>query len=355
MNPLPFPLPANIASLVPYRSARAILKGPEWIFLDAGECSEVPLLSLKQSLINRYPDPTADVLRDAISDYYGLRRQNVFMSCGIDELIDLSIKTFVRPGRAVLSCDPTFPVYKMLAQINNRDYVSLPLTRHYCINIDALESAYDSADILFLCSPNNPTGTVIDDSVIQRVVDTFPGLVIADEAYGEFLEANGISTAVDILQKGAKNLLVCRTFSKAFRGAGIRLGYGLATSDIIDQFLKTKLPYNVNMLTQDIGLQLWNDRSAMQKNVRSLQRERKRVATSCEKLGCTVSKSITHFFLLQFPDGVSAYEIYIRLRDDYRIVVRPFGVINGRESLRISMGTKEQNDFFLLSLSRLLS
>ncbi len=356
MSTIPFSLPANITSLVPYRSARSILKGPEWIFLDAGECPDVPLYELEpKPQINRYPDPTSDDLRDAIGGFYGLKRENVFMSCGIDELIDLCIKTFVRPGRTVLSCDPTFPVYKMLAHVNGKEYVSVPLTSDFQLNIDAVEASYDAADLLFLCTPNNPTGTIIDQELVLRVLSRFPGLVVVDEAYGEFLEVNGMPTAVERLKKGAKNLLVCRTFSKAFRGAGIRLGYGIASPDIIDILLKTKLPYNINALTQSVGMQLWNARSAMEKNVAFLQSERARVAKRCEEFGCTVSDSVTHFFLLQLPDGKSAEQIYARLRDEYRVVVRPFGTINGRQSLRVSIGSPQQNDVFLSALSTLLS
>ncbi len=350
------PLSANIAQLEPYKSGRSLLKGGEYVFMDAGESPFVPAYD-RSGLpdINRYPDPTADVLRDEIANLYGVERQQIITTCGIDELIDLFIKAFVRSERSILTFSPTFPMFFFAAQVNNKRYISVQLRPDFSLDINALKTQWCEADILILCTPNNPTGTTIELSDIREILGSFPGLVVVDEAYGEYAKEMGMPSAIDLIRQGAENLLVCRTFSKAYRAAGIRLGYGIASEKIIAALQKTKLPYNVNTLTQSIGIELLRDQKGMQQNVRTLQKESVRVQEECRNLGCDVSKSITHFFLLAPPPNVETRMVYEKLRDTFAIAVRPYGVINGKESLRINVGTPDQNTNFLLALSTILS
>jgi len=331
-------------------------KGNAWIFMDSGECTApLPYSVDLQTGINRYPDPTGDTLRDAIASTYGLKRENVFLGCGIDEVLDRAITTFSPPGGKLLSFEPTFPPYRIFGQTQGRTYISVPLTPDFGLQEEAAIAAARSADIVFICSPNNPTGTVLDPGVITKIIDAAPGLVVIDEAYGEFCELQNLPVQIDSVRTGAKNVLVTRTFSKAYAAAGIRLGYGLASTEIIGELLKTKLPYNVNALSQSIGCSLLEGRSAMEENVRALLKSRALLAKGCKELGCTVSRSVTHFFLLQLPERYSAGNFYQFLRNTYRIAVRPFGIINGKESLRVSTGTDEQNNLFLKALSAFLS
>ena len=355
MSKIP-PVPAYIASLEPYQSGRSIIKGENWIFLDSGECSEpLSCQSVSLSEINRYPDPTADSLRDEVADYYKIKRDNIFISSGIDQLIELAIKTFSEPGGTILGFDPTFPVYRISAISQGRKYKSEALKPDFSINKEKACAAASKADVIFVCSPNNPTGTMIDQSVITQIIDSAKGLVILDEAYGEFAESQNLPTCTTRVKRGQKNILVTRTFSKAYAAAGIRLGYGLASEAIIGKLQKTKLPYNVTSFSQSVGMELWQQKDQMERNVCSLLKRCNQLMNGCRKFGCTVSDSVTHFFLLQLPDGYSARSFYEFLRNEYRIVVRPFGMINDKESMRVSTGTNEQNNLFLTALSSFLS
>lgn len=353
MSSLVPPLSAAIQAVTPYRSARMIIKGDDLICLDACECPSAPIYDVTDLALNRYPDPLSCDLRFAIGEFYRLDPNSIFLGCGVDELLDMGLKAF-GDERGVVSFFPTYPLYALLSTINGKRYASVPLREDFSLDEDTIEPFLPKADVLILCSPNSPTGTVLPMEQIARLVEKFPGLVLVDEAYGEFADAQGLPSAITLVQGGAKNLLVLRTFSKAFRGAGIRLGYAIACTEIIEGLLRVKLPYNVNALTQHVGPQLWKKREQMEENVRTMLRECRRLAQGCRELGCTVSDSKTHFFLLQFPDGVSADEIYARLRDEYRIVARPFGIINGRGSLRMSCGTREQNNLVLTALKKFL-
>jgi len=323
--------------------------------MDAGECPFPPTCELpKQLPINRYPDPTADSLREAISSSFKLKRDNVVMTSGVDELIELATQIFSEPNGVVLSFEPTFSMYRVCADANGRKYESVSLTEKFTLQEEEAISAASKADVTFVCSPNNPTGTVIDRKAIEKVVDAAKGLVVIDEVYSEFAETEGIESCIDLVQQGAKNVLITRSFSKAYAAAGIRLGYGVACEEIIGQFLKTKLPYNINIFSQEAGLQLWQERSWMESNLRSLIQMSRKLANDCRELGCFTSDSITPFFVLQLPDGYSANDLREFLKEEFRIVVKCAGMINGRESLRINTGTPEQNKIFLSALSSFL-
>ena len=348
------PLPQNIASLTPYSSARSQLKGDRWLFLDANESpfpgrdGPIPLASL-----NRYPDPTADALRDAISSTYGVRRGNVIVSNGADELIDLAVRSFVRPGRSVLSPAPSYGFYKVTADLNGVPFLTVPLREDFTCDPRALAQC-SKADVLFLCTPNNPTGSVIARTDIELILASFPGLVVVDEAYGEFADAQNIPSSIELVNAGARNLLVLRTFSKAFGAAGLRLGYGIACDDIINVLLKTKPPYNVGSVTQMIGLALWNDRARMQENVKIILAERDRMMAKCTALGCRVLPTFANFLLVEFPRTVRCDEIHRRLRDEFAISVRRFDVLSPKNILRFSIGSPTENDRLLTSLSSLV-
>lgn len=350
------PLSANVAFLRPYESARSIRKGDAWIFLDANESPFTDAVSIDTwPPLNRYPDPTADILRDAIAATYGVERRNILMTNGSDELIDLLVRSFVRPGKTVVGVFPSYGMYRVAAESNGKLFSAVPLRLDFSVDEDALFAALKGADLLFLCSPNNPTGAILPTSLLERIFDEFPGLVAVDEAYGEFADAAGIPTAVELLKRGAGNLIVMRTFSKAFAGAGIRLGYGIADVAVIDVLLRMKAPYNVNVLTQAAGLALWKKRDVMENNVSLLIAERERIAGECRRLGCIVFSSMANFLLLQFPEDVSARRICDDLVESDRLIVRRFDSIPALKNLvRVSIGSPAQNDLFLRSLSRLL-
>lgn len=350
------PLPANVALLRPYESARSIRKGDAWTFLDANESPFVDAVNIDVwPPMNRYPDPTADALRDSIAATYGVERGNLLMTNGSDELIDLLVRSFVRPGRKVVGLFPSYGMYRVAAESNGKLFSVVSLRSDFSVDEDVLFIALEGADLLFLCSPNNPTGTILPVPLLERVLDGFSGLVVVDEAYGEFADSAGIPSAIDLVKREAKNLIVMRTFSKAFGAAGIRLGYGIADPLVIDVLLRMKAPYNVNVLSQAAGLALWKSWDVMERNVRLLISERERVAGECRRLRCKVFPSMANFLLLQLPEGVCAQKIYDDLIERDRLVIRRFAAIPAwKNVVRVSIGSPAQNDLFLRSLPRFL-
>lgn len=354
MNPLS--LPPNVASVKPYESARSLCKGEGWIFMDANE-SPVPGTMRSPSFppLNRYPDPTSDVLRDAVAALYGIRRENLVIGNGSDELIDLCVRAFVRDGREVLSIEPTYGVYGVCSAVQGAPYKTVMLTKTLLVDVPSLLDAGREADVLFLCSPNNPTGLSVPQTHLKKIVREFSGIVVVDEAYGEFADDAGIPSAIEMVKEGADNLLVLRTFSKAFGAAGIRLGYAVGPRSLIDILLRIKLPYNVNALTQAAGLILWNKRKTMKERVARLRKSKIPLMQACDDLGCAVIPSLTNFFLMQPPQGRNADDLLRRLRDEYRIVLRRIKdtpVL--ANALRITVGTDEQNRMLISALSSLL-
>lgn len=349
------PLPPHVASLEAYASARSLLKGGGWVFLDANE-SPSALAGVPARLPdwNRYPDPTADALRADLAAHYRLRPENVIVANGSDELIDLATRTFVRRGRGVLSVRPTYGMYKVCADAGGVPFRTVPLGKDFAFPEDRLRRAFGRADLLFLCSPNNPTGQAVDPAALARVAERFPGLVVVDEAYGEFADAQGLTSAADLVRRGAENVLVLRTFSKAFAAAGVRLGYGIASRRVTDVLQKTKLPYNVSSLAQAVGRHLWARRARMERNVRRLLAERIRLQRRCAAAGCRVLPSVTNFFLFRLPAGIDGETAYERLRDGHGIVTRRLRGPRFGRVLRVSVGTRRENDLFLSSLAAVL-
>ncbi|MDD5026183.1 MAG: histidinol-phosphate transaminase [Candidatus Peribacteraceae bacterium] len=356
MNPFSLPVPARVKKLQPYVCARSTCKGDLWTFFDANE-SPLPLAVDAPTIdgINRYPDPTADALRKDIGDFYGVSMDQVFVGNGCDELISLCVQAFVRPSYWVVAIEPTYGMYQVCADAYGVSFKSLQMEEDFSIDIQKLKAKFERADVLFLCSPNNPTGTIFPESLLQWVIEEFSGLVVIDEAYGEFADANGTTSCIKYVKQDAKNVLVLRTFSKAFGAAGIRLGYGIADKQIIQQLMKVKMPYNVNVLTQQIGRKLWQKRNTMEANVRQLQEERIYLESKLQAIGFTIWPSVTNFFLAEPPSGIRNDWLYEALRDDFRIVLRNFGSKKLLENtLRITVGTCEENERLLSAISSLL-
>ena len=204
------PLPTHVASLRPYESARSLWKGDSWTFMDANESpfqGAVVLDGLPP--VNRYPDPTADALRDAVSAFYVLQRENLMMANGSDELIDLVVRAFVRPGRKVVLLSPSYGMYRVSADAAGSDFVSVPLRADFSLDEESLVAALNDADLLFLCSPNNPTGMVLEPALIERLAAIFSGVICVDEAYGEFADAEGLPSSIELLRAARRTSLCC--------------------------------------------------------------------------------------------------------------------------------------------------
>ena len=344
MKPLEELVRPNIWSLAPYSSARNEYAGREaHVFLDANE-------NPYNNPVNRYPDPLQLEVKAAISKVKGVPAECIFLGNGSDEAIDLPYRCFCRPGiDNVVAIEPTYGMYKVCADINDVDYRPVLLDDNYQITADRLLAACDSkTKIIWLCSPNNPTGNCLVRDEIISTINAFEGIVIVDEAYSDF------SSQPSLRSELAKhpNLIVLNTMSKAWGCAAIRLGMAFASPEIIGLYNKVKYPYNVNLLTQKQALEALADPFQVDKWVRMLNLERSRMIDAfrllpiCEKVYPTEA----NFFLAKMTDAQGIYDSLV----EQGIIVRNRTRIKlCRDCLRITVGTKNENNELIAALRQM--
>ena len=344
MKPLEELVRPNIWSLAPYSSARNEYAGREaHVFLDANE-------NPYNNPVNRYPDPLQLEVKAAISKVKGVPAECIFLGNGSDEAIDLPYRCFCRPGiDNVVAIEPTYGMYKVCADINDVEYRPVLLDDNYQITADRLLAACDSkTKIIWLCSPNNPTGNCLVRDEIINTINAFEGIVIVDEAYSDF------SSQPSLRSELAKhpNLIVLNTMSKAWGCAAIRLGMAFASPEIIGIYNKVKYPYNVNLLTQKQALEALADPFQVDKWVRMLNLERSRMIDAfrllpiCEKVYPTEA----NFFLAKMTDAQGIYDSLV----EQGIIVRNRTRIKlCRDCLRITVGTKNENNELIAALRQM--
>lgn len=344
MKPLEELVRPNIWSLAPYSSARNEYAGREaHVFLDANE-------NPYNNPVNRYPDPLQLEVKAAISKVKGVPAECIFLGNGSDEAIDLPYRCFCRPGiDNVVAIEPTYGMYKVCADINDVEYRPVLLDDNYQITADRLLAACDSkTKIIWLCSPNNPTGNCLLRDEIISTINAFEGIVIVDEAYSDFSSQPSLRTEL------AKhpNLIVLNTMSKAWGCAAIRLGMAFASPEIISIYNKVKYPYNVNLLTQKQALEALADPFQVDKWVRMLNLERSRMIDAfrllpiCEKVYPTEA----NFFLAKMTDAQGIYDSLV----EQGIIVRNRTRIKlCRDCLRITVGTKNENNELIAALRQM--
>ncbi len=344
MKPLQELVRPNIWSLAPYSSARNEYAGREArVFLDANE-------NPYNKPYNRYPDPLQLEVKAAISKVKGVPVENIFLGNGSDEAIDLPYRCFCRPGvDNVVAIEPTYGMYKVCADINDIEYRPVLLDEHYQIKADQLLSACDDkTKLVWICSPNNPTGNNIVREEIVRVIEEFQGIVIVDEAYSDF--SSQPSLRHDLLKY--PNLIVLNTMSKAWGCAAIRLGMAFASQDIIALFNKVKYPYNVNLLTQRQALEALSDPFQVDKWVRMLKLERDRMIEAFRILPICqhVYPTEANFFLAKMTDAQGIYDTLV----DQGIIVRNRTRVQlCKDCLRITIGTKTENNELIAALRQM--
>lgn len=341
MKPLQELTRPNIWSLAPYSSARNEYAGHEArVFLDANE-------NPYNAPYNRYPDPLQLELKAALSKVKGVPAENIFLGNGSDEPIDLVYRCFCEPGvDNVVAIEPTYGMYKVCADINNTAYRPVLLDEQYQITTDRLLAATDQhTKLIWLCSPNNPTGNNLHREEILKVIESFEGLVIVDEAYSDFSSQKPLRTEF------AKypNLIVLNTMSKAWGCAAIRLGMAFASEEIISIFNKVKYPYNINQLTQEQALEALKDPFEVDKWVKILLEERSRMIDAFKLLPICVKVFPTeaNFFLAQMTDAVKIYNYLV----DKGIIVRNRHRVQlCQNCLRVTIGTKTENGELIAAL-----
>ena len=334
----------NIWRLAAYSCARTEFSGRSaTVFLDANE-------NPYNKPFNRYPDPLQQELKQLLSAVKGVPAEHIFLGNGSDEAIDLPYRIFCEPGiDNVVAIAPTYGMYEVCADVNNVEYRPVLLDADYRITADKLLGACDvHTKLMWICSPNNPTGNLIDREAIEKVLQMFQGIVIIDEAYSDFANARPFRHEL----ASYPNLIVLNTMSKAWGCAAIRLGMAFASKDIIGLFNKVKYPYNVNALTQRQAIDALKDPFAVDKWVSIIKQERTRVMQAfadlpiCKKVYPTEA----NFFLARVTDAQGIYDYLV----DRGIIVRNRTRITlCDDCLRITIGTKSENQELLAALRKL--
>ncbi|SDK37832.1 histidinol-phosphate aminotransferase [Pedobacter sp. ok626] len=334
----------NIKNLRPYSTARDEYKGQASIFLDANENSYGSPL---EENYNRYPDPLQLDLKDAISKIKGVPIENTFLGNGSDEAIDLLFRAFCEPKQDnVVILPPTYGMYEVSAGINNVEIRKVNLLPNFQLDLDGIAEAVDeNTKLIFICSPNNPTGNSIVRTDIETVLANFKGLVVIDEAYINYAKQR---TFIKELTE-YPNLVVLQTFSKAWGLAALRLGMAFAARPVIDVLNKVKPPYNINQATQDIALKALQNIEQVNEWIKITVAERENLSKELAALAIVkkVYPSDANFILIEVENALSTYNALVA----EGIIIRDRSKVTLCEGcLRITIGTQEENKTLLAAL-----
>jgi histidinol-phosphate aminotransferase len=336
----------NIRDLVPYSSARDEFKGEASVYLDANENSlGSPLLKW----YNRYPDPLQMAVKEKLTNIKGVTPEHIFLGNGSDECIDVLIRAFCEPGMDnILIVPPTYGMYEVSAHINNVQIKKVPLTPDFQLDLPAMEEAVDDfTKIIFLCSPNNPTGNSLHRGAVEALLNNYFGLVVVDEAYINFSRQRSF---LSDLQE-YPNLVVLQTLSKAWGLAALRVGMAFASKEIIDVMNKVKPPYNINQASQELVLKALDEVEQVNEMIRVLVEERGRLERELPSLTIVqkVYPSDANFLLVKVRDAKKVYQYLL----DKGIVVRDrSSVILCDDCLRITVGTEKENSELIEALKQ---
>lgn len=330
----------NIWNLKPYASARHEFEGQAEVYLDANE-------NPYDTGYNRYPDPLQWELKQLIAEEKKVAAEQIFLGNGSDEAIDLLFRIFCEPGKDnAIILPPTYGMYKVTADICNVKLKEIPLTVDYQPRLEEILNRADAqSKLLFLCTPNNPTGNCFEEEVMRQLLEGFAGIVVVDEAYIDFAKRSSANQWL----VNYPNLVVMQTFSKAWGLAGIRLGMAFASEEIIALFNKTKPPYNVNQLTQQKALEALENASQTKAWIQEILRERERLEEELKELGFVekIYPSEANFLLVKVQQPLDIYNYLV----EQKIIVRNRSkVLLCEGCLRMTIGTEKENQHLLTAL-----
>jgi len=334
----------HIKNIKPYSSARDEYTGMEGVFLDA---NENPFGSVAGGLYNRYPDPYQKEVKDKLAKIKGIGPEYIFLGNGSDEPIDLLVRMFCEPGKDnIIITPPTYGMYQVSADINHIEVLSCPLEEGFHLNAEkVLQLQNGNTKIIFLCSPNNPSGNSLRKEEILKVIEGSQAIVVLDEAYIDFSKEESFVPLV----KKYNNLVVLQTFSKAWGLASLRLGMAFTNGEIIKYLNKIKPPYNINGATQQLALLALANYDKKDKMVADILNFRKALEMELSGLPFVhkVYPSEANFLLVKMDNPVKVYQYLI----DHKIIVRDRSKVMLCEgSLRITVGTKEENEKLIAAL-----
>lgn len=330
----------NVHAMKAYSSARDEYTGHEGVFLDANE-NPFP------SAVNRYPDPYQRDLKEELAAVKRVQTNQIIVGNGSDEILDLLFRAFCIPGKdKVVTIKPTYGMYDVLAQTNDVQIIEVPLDPDFNLDGEAILASAEGAKMIVLCSPNNPTGNLLNRNVIIDILTKFNGLVVIDEAYIDF--SNGKTFLQEL--NNSPNLFVSQTLSKAYGMAGIRVGLGFGNVEVVDILNKLKPPYNVNELSQKFALARLRDVKQVAEEVFQILLERSRVLAMLQESKHVerIYRTDANFILFRVANADDLYQHFARNQVVVRNRTKQFGCEN---CLRVSIGTHEENERFIQVLN----
>ena len=331
----------NIKRLVPYSSARHEFTGKASVFLDANENAFGSPLPEK---FNRYPDPLQWQLKFQLAKIKGVPAENIFIGNGSDEVIDLAYRIFCSPGTdSVIVCPPTYGMYEVSANINDVTIKKVNLTEDFQLDVEGILNAVDeNTKLLFICSPNNPTGNNMNRADVEVLLNNFPGIIIIDEAYINYSKQK---TFIQELTE-YPNLIVMQTLSKAWGLAALRLGLCYASMDIIDIFNKVKPPYNVNDASQQLGLEALQDTATVNNWIKQVVEQKEILVKEMQQLSFVekIHPSDANFILVKVNNANKLYDF---LSGNEVIVRNRSKDVHCANCLRITIGTPDENEVLI--------
>ena len=349
MKPLSQLVRPNILALQPYSTARDEYAGGGIdVWLDANE-------SPYDNGVNRYPDPHQRALKALIAELKDVDAGRIFLGNGSDEAIDLAFRIFCRPGLDnAVSIAPTYGMYRVAAATNDVQMREVPLGAGYSLPVGALLAAADErTKLIWLCSPNNPTGNAFPAQEIESLLRRFDGIVVLDEAYMDFTDDEADYSLAKRLDE-FPNVIISRTFSKSFGMAGLRLGYAIVPEELADHYWRVRLPFSVNLMAEEAGIAALQDVAFHDETVRVVREGRAWLTGELTKLGCRVFPSQSNFLMFELPaDGPNAASLF---EDLLRrgIILRPLTSYGLPRNLRVSVGTAEENTMLINAMRELL-
>jgi histidinol-phosphate aminotransferase len=350
----------NIARMQGYKPGEQ-LDGGNIIKLNTNENPYPPapavtetLKSIDTAALRRYPPPTATLFRQAVAELHGIQPDNIIATNGGDELLRLALTTFVSPGATIVTTQPSYSLYPVLADIQGCDYQEIALNDDWSMPADFLARLEQSkASMCLLVNPHAPTGQLLSADYLESISQGFSGVLLVDEAYVDFVDEDQAYSAIELATR-RDNVLLLRTLSKGYSLAGLRFGYGIGNRSLIEPMqFKTRDSYNTDLIAQQLATAAIQSQDYARDTWHRVRLERERLQSELTRLGFTVSPSQTNFLLATAPAGSDAEALYQGLKQR-QILVRHFQQPRLEDKLRISIGTPEENSQLLAALADLL-
>ncbi|MFH1441294.1 MAG: histidinol-phosphate transaminase [Candidatus Omnitrophota bacterium] len=302
--------------------------------------------------INRYPDGNCFYLKKKLAKSTNVQPANIIFGNGSDELIDIIIKAFVEEDENIISSETTFLEYEIISKVNNRKFISVPL-KYFKYDLEAIRKKIDKkTKLIFIANPNNPTGTYVTKYELRDFLKTLPDnvILVVDEAYNAFIDVDDFPNTLEYV--GNKNLIILRTFSKAYGLAGLRIGYAISSEDIISPMEKARQPFNVNLLAQEAALASIDDKDFIRKTKEVILEGKNYLYDALTKMGLVYVPSVANFILINVERDCG---VFFRQMLKYGVIIRDMKQYGLNNFIRVTIGTKKENERFIKVLKKVYS